>query len=528
MPDVLASVNRLGVVGAGTMGAGIAETAIAAGVPTVLIDALPEALTRAQEAIDGALRRAVERERLTAQEADAARARLTLGAGAGDLASCDAVVEAVSERLELKRQVFGDVAEACGPGTLLATNTSSLLVSAVARGVPHPERIVGMHFFNPVARMRLVEVVPGAATAPATVAATRALGERLGKHVVVARDGIGFLVNRCGRPFVGEALRILQEGLATAEQIDRICRMGGGFRMGPLELVDLIGVDVNLEIAESFWRQSYGEPRWRPSSLQAGLVAAGRHGRKTGIGFHDYREGAHREADPEPPPVARGAGEAGLVVVAGRGPVADGLRSRARAAGFEVRDPSVAGAGRARLFVDADPTGGAAAGGAAAGATGGGAPRAVLCAGRSLHAVGDDRACGFHLIGPLDAARLVETTALPRTDPQAVAATESFFAALGLHVERVGDAPGLVLGRIVAQLVNEAAFALGEGVGTPADIDAGMTLGLNHPRGPIAWSAAAGLEHVRAILRALVAERHEERYRMAPLLARAEDLAAGA
>jgi 3-hydroxybutyryl-CoA dehydrogenase len=277
--------------------------------------------------------------------------------------------------------------------------------------------------------------------------------------------------------------------------------------MGPFELVDLIGLDVNLEINESFWFQSYGEPRWKPSPLQARLVEAGRLGRKTGIGFHDYRHGPHRPPDPEPPPL--GDGEGRTVAIGGDGVVAKALWDRAKRAGFDVRHwhdlapPWLAVDARiGRRGVDERPC-----------------PRTILCASSDLAGCGEGRAAGFHLIGPLgDDVSLVETTTTSATDPEATQRADEFFAALGFLVERVGDAPGLVLGRIVAQLVNEAAFALEEGIAGPRDIDAGARLGLNYPRGPVEWSAAAGVGQIRAILKALGRWRGEERYRLSPLL----------
>jgi 3-hydroxybutyryl-CoA dehydrogenase len=482
--------RRLGVVGAGTMGVGIAETGLREGLEVTLVDISPHALARAAGQIadqDG---------------------RLTTSADLADLAGCDAVIEAIAESLEAKRDLFGRLTEICPTATPLATNTSSLRVAAIAAGAAEPGRLLGLHFFNPVPRMPLVELVPGPETDAATLAAARLLAEALGKRPIVAADGIGFLVNRCGRPFGNEALRLLQERIATAEQIDRICRLGGGFRMGPFELLDLIGLDVNLAINESFWAQSYGEPRWRPSPLQAQMVAAGRLGRKSGRGFYTYGDGRHRPPDEPPPDPGDGRGR--IVSISGTGVVATALRSRATAAGFAPAESRPAE--DPWLRVEADPLGRAAVDGDRW-------PRTVLCAGTSLAGSGYLTSAGFHLIGPVpERGGLAETTAGPLTDPEAAARAEDFFTTLGFATEAVGDAPGLVLGRIVGQLVNEALFALAEGVGSAADIDTGMTLGLNHPRGPLAWGEAAGLPQVRSTLDALGAWTGEERYRLAPAL----------
>ena len=499
--------ETIGVVGAGTMGIGIAETALLRGYSATVVDSSAEAIENARGRIESSFARAVERGRCGGPEAEAALENLELGDDLGPLVGCDAVIEAVSERLEVKQRLFDGLLEACRPATLLATNTSSLRVSTIAAGTADPARIVGMHFFNPVPRMELVEVIPGIATEPDVTARARRLGEGLGKRVIVARDGIGFLVNRAGRPFVGEALRLVQEQVATPEQVDRVCRLGGGFRMGPFELADLIGNDVNLEITESFWFQSYGEPRWRPSHIQRGLVDAGRLGRKSGIGFYDYSGESHRAPDPEVP--MTGGGEGRRVAILGAGQVAVGLRERSAAAGFPVDDGDPTGAA-AWLTLDARTDRGA-------GDQDGAGPRAILCAGSSLTGAGYPAASGFHLIGPTEESRLVELTRLASTDPTCFERTVEYFVALGYLTEEVGDAPGLVLGRIVSQLVNEAAFMIGEGLARPSDIDTGATFGLNYPRGPVAWAAAAGLDHIRAVLGGLEAARGEERYRPAPL-----------
>jgi 3-hydroxybutyryl-CoA dehydrogenase len=352
--------------------------------------------------------------------------------------------------------------------------------------------------------MKLVEVIPADQTGEHALATARAAGEAMGKRVIDATDGPGFLVNRCGRPFYTEALRLLQERAATHEQIDRICRLGGGFRMGPFELMDLVGIDVGFEVAKSFTELSFGEPRWRPSQIQARMVAAGRLGRKTGRGYYEYpREGGYRPDDPEPR--SPGGGDGTLVAILGGGPVAEGLRERAREAGYELRE-----GGPAELVVDAGPT--------PAEGLPGGAPLLTLCASHSLAARGEHGAVGFHLLPPLGS--LVELTRGPGTQSFAAEAAEDFFGNVGLQAEWVEDAPGLVLGRIVCQLVNEAWFAVGEGVGSEEDVDTGLMLGLGHPRGPIAWGEQIGLEHVIGVLDGLWLERREERYRPAPLLTR--------
>jgi 3-hydroxybutyryl-CoA dehydrogenase len=496
----------LGVVGAGTMGAGIAQLGCAAGMRARLHDPLPDALAAGERRVQDGLRRWAEKGRVGEDAAGLLEAVDELDG----LGGCDLVIEAAPERPDLKRQLFADLSRVCGPEAVLATNTSSIPVTSLARAAERPENVVGMHFFNPPPLMALLEVIRADQTGKRALAVAVEAGEAMGKRVILAADGPGFLVNRCGRPFAAEGLRLLQERVATAEQIDRICRMGGGFRMGPFELMDLVGIDVGFEVAKSFAELSFGEPRWRPSPIQARMVDAGRLGRKTGRGFYEYAEdGSYRTEDPAPP--EPGGGDGTPIAIVGDGPVAYGLRERARAAGFELRE-----GGPAELVVDAGPE--------PAPELPGGAPPLVLCAATSLAARGEPAAIGFHLLAPLEATRLVELTRLPSAQSFAVEAAETFFARLGFVTEWVGDAPGLVLGRIVCQLVNEASFAIGEGVGSPEDVDSGLELGLGHPRGPVAWGEAIGLPHVLAVLDGLWNERHEERYRVAPRLRHAATL----
>ncbi len=504
------SAKVIGVLGAGTMGAGIAQLATRSGAHTLLHDPFPEALARGIEKAHDGLQREAAKGRLSAADADAAAARLEPVADLGAFAPCELVIEAVPERLELKHELYARLSEIVRPECVLATNTSSLLVTAIAAAASHPERVVGMHFFNPAPVMKLLEVVAGEQSDERALALADATGTAMGKTVIRANDGPGFLVNRCNRPFGLESLRLLQERLADVATIDRVCRMEGGFPMGPFELMDLVGVETGFEISESFYAQSFGEPRWRPSPIAARYAAAGLHGRKTGRGYYDYSGERHRPEDPQPP---SGEPAEGVVVIAGAGALAEELRAAAAAAGYDVREPhDPLGDALPSLHVDCslDAT--------PASAPGGGA-RLVLCAHAPLAALdADGSAVGFHVLPPLADARLVELTRSESSSPLAAQRAERFFAALGKHVAWVGDAPGLVLGRIVCQLINEAAFALGEGVGSAEDIDRGMVLGLSHPRGPMQWCRQIGVEHVTAVLDGLWSEYREERYRLAPAL----------
>ncbi|HVY96732.1 MAG TPA: 3-hydroxyacyl-CoA dehydrogenase NAD-binding domain-containing protein [Solirubrobacterales bacterium] len=286
----------VGVLGAGTMGAGIAQVAALGGRETRLYDAFEGAAERGAERLAEALAKGVARGRWSEAEAGAARERVRAVSGLEELAGCGILIEAAPEDLALKRELFSAVAAVCGPEAVLASNTSSLRVADIAAGVPHPERVVGMHFFNPPALMQLVEVVAAPESAEWALAATTALGEEMGRTPIRAKDSPGFVANRLARPFSLESLRILADGVATAARIDEIVR-GAGFRMGPFELLDLIGIDVNLTIARSFFAQG-GEPeRWRPTPVQEAMVAAGRFGRKSGAGFYDYENGEKTPAD---------------------------------------------------------------------------------------------------------------------------------------------------------------------------------------------------------------------------------------
>ena len=283
----MTAVRRVGVLGAGTMGAGIAQVAAEAGLEVELLDPVSGAHERARDRIGGFLERRVAKGELHAGLAEAAMGRIREAASVADLAAAEFVIEAIPEELDLKRDAFRRLDAAAAPGTILATNTSSLSVGRIAEATTHPERVVGMHFFNPVPLMALVEVIAAPPTDRRVVDATLAFAQQLGKTPVEATDTPGFIVNRVARPFYLEALRILGEGAADAPTIDATMREAG-FRMGPFELIDTIGLDVNLAVSESVWEGFGRNARYLPHDLQRVLVQAGRLGRKAGAGFYDY------------------------------------------------------------------------------------------------------------------------------------------------------------------------------------------------------------------------------------------------
>lgn len=281
---------KIGVIGAGTMGAGIAQVSAQAGFETVLYDISQEFVDRGLSRIRSFLHRGRERGKITVEEEKQALARLSASLKLEDFEGSALVIEAAPEQLDLKREIFKKLDAICGPETILATNTSSFSVTAIAGATQNPERVLGMHFFNPPPLMALVEVIRGEQTSAATMEKAMTVARQIGKTPVAARDTPGFIVNRIARPFYNEAMRILGENQAEVQTIDRIMKQAGGFPMGPFELMDLIGIDINFAATESLYRASFHDPRFRPSPIQQRMVLAGNLGRKTGRGFYTYGE----------------------------------------------------------------------------------------------------------------------------------------------------------------------------------------------------------------------------------------------
>ncbi len=491
------------VVGAGIMGAGIAQTAAQAGHAVLLFDAREGAAREARAKLAATLDGLVAKGRLTAEATQAMLARIEPLASIDGAASAGLVVEAIVESLDAKRALFKQLEGIVGERCVLATNTSSISVTAIANGLAHPGRLVGMHFFNPVPLMKLVEVVSGLHTDPAVAEAIFELGKAWGKTPVHAKSTPGFIVNRIARPYYAETLALLHEQAATPQVLDA-CLKAAGFRMGPCELMDLIGHDTNFAVTNSVYEANFQDKRYVPSLVQKEMVDGGLLGRKSSRGFYRYPDGvpALPVAVHEAPQTAR------EVVVHGVGPIADMLEAAA------TRALEAQGWGPAR------ERGSAWIGLAIDGA------RLVMTDGRSAgeHAAATDAdniaVFDRPLVLPCPPGSALAFAVAPGASEGWHAQAAAWLAALGFAPLPIADAPGLVVARTVAMLINEAADAVQQGVCSQAGADAAMKLGVNYPRGPFEWLADWSAREVVALLDALNHHHRGERYRVSPWLQR--------
>lgn len=486
------------VLGSGTMGRGIARVAAGAGHPVVLFDIDRDALQRARAEIKRYLDRDVERGRLDSDVADAIGGRIEYTAELSPVGDALLVIEAIVEDLDAKVSLLRQVESQTADTAIIATNTSSLSVTAIGAGVTRPGRLAGMHFFNPAPVMPLVEIVRGAATEAGVLDALSATAEAWGKTPVRAASTPGFIVNRVARPFYGEALRIVEEDIATPTEVDEIVTGAGGFRMGPFALMDLVGLDVNLAVSRSVYEQTFHDPRFTPNHIQEELVAAGRLGRKTGRGFYDYEQ----EGDQPQPRVVTGTKAVDSVIFHAAGPETAGLVARLEAADVKV----MPGFG---------PAPGIALGGT------------LLWPSNGLPAFAVDSSVPDLTVVALDAAvdwSTASVVAIAGGDEQARDNAASILAAAGIEARLVNDGPGLVMLRILAQLASVAADAVLKGVAAANDIDLAMRLGTNYPIGPLEWADQVGAQRVVTALDNMADFYGEPRYRPAPLLRRAASL----
>ena len=495
------------VVGAGIMGTGIAQVAAQAGHSVLLFDAQTAAADAAKARLEATFEKLVNKSKLSDDEATTILSRIEAIASLDAANGAGLVIEAIVESMEAKRELFQQLANIVSSDCILATNTSSISVTAIANGLRYPERLVGMHFFNPAPLMKLVEVVSGLQTTKMVADAVFELSEVWGKVPVHARSTPGFIVNRIARPFYAESLALLQEQAASPATLDA-CLRGAGFRMGPCELMDLIGHDTNLSVTRSVYEANFYDRRYAPSLIQQELVDAGQLGRKTGHGFFDYNAGAQI---PTPDLQTKDAPAAtNKLVVHGEGPIAEHMVAALGQQGCQFErqnDSNWIGLqeDEARLCLTdgrcAAELGGAALGGAASGG-------AAL--GRNV-AVFDLPMC-------FETGTQLAWSHAECATTQWVDNASRWLALLGFTPRSVKDVPGLVVARTIAMLINEAADAVQQGVCDTAAADTAMKFGVNYPAGPFEWLADWNVTTVIELLDRLDRHYRGERYRVSPWL----------
>ncbi len=494
--DPSASDVTVGVVGTGSMGRGIMQVSAQGGMRVIAFDEKPGAAQAAKDFIAKMLERAVEKGSIPPAEAQAAVDRITVAGSLEEVAKANLVVEAIIERLDVKQAVFAELDALAGPDTIIASNTSSIPITAIASACKWPERVCGMHFFNPVPLMRLVEVIPGLKTAPWVADAMIAMGRRMTREPVLCTDSPAFLVNHVGRAFVPEAQRLLTENIATVADIDRILTGAPGFRLGPFSLADMVGIDVQHSVMESVYALFYGEPAFTPFPISAQRVAGGQLGQKTGAGWYRYENGKKVEPPLAPVPAAQPKSvwvrpsehhpelQAPLIELFTRAGATLERGERPSAEALIVLTPIGWDLTTAVVDLELDPR----------------------------------RSVAIDVLFGMKGPRTLMVT--PATDPAMRDAAHALLAADGQGVVVINDSPGFVAQRVVAMIVNIACGVAQRAIATPADIDKGTKLGLGYPFGPLEWGDRLGAGRILHILERLQAFYGEPRYRPNPWLKR--------
>lgn len=564
-------IKKVGVVGCGTMGSGICEVAARNGFDVVFSEISAEAVAAGQERITRSVERAVERAKMDRGEADALLARISSTTKLSDLADCDMVFEAVPEQLDLKKKVFSTLDEILGEEAILATNTSSLPVIDMAVSTNRTHRVIGFHFFNPAQVMPLVELVRTVTTDDSVIDATRSFAEALGKTPVVARDRAGFIANLLLFPYLNSAVRMLDQGFASREDIDAAMQLGCGHPMGPLALLDLIGLDSAYEICEALWRQ-FRDDQDAPAPLIKQYMVAGYLGRKAGRGFYKYAAPESSKIVDLDTGVGEGeefVSEIQTVGVVGTGLMASGIAEVAAKAGHQVilRGRSEASIKKSKAAVEKSLGKAVAKGKLEQSAADeilaritttleysdfGEAdvvveavaedlplkleifreldrsvkPDAVLATTTSSLSVVDlaavterpDRVIGLHFFNPAPIMKLVEVVRTVATDDAVVARSTAWIREINKHPVQCRDRAGFIVNFLLFPYLNDAVRMHEEGYSSPQDIDAAMKLGCGHPMGPFQLMDIVGLDVTYAILDSLHDEFRERRYAPAPLL----------
>ena len=490
----MATNEKIGVVGAGVMGRGIAQLFAQSGFSVTLFDAEPGVAANARAAVLELLSRQVEKGKLTAANLVGIAARLGTCASLDEFSGCDIVIEAVVEDLSVKQAIFGQIERVVDASAIIASNTSSLTISALAAVCTTPERVAGLHFFNPVPLMKIVEVIPGIWTDPAVSARLAELVARTGHRSVLAADQPGFLINHAGRALYTEGLRIIEENAADAATVDLVMRESCGFRMGPFELLDLTGLDVSGKVMQSIFDQFQHDPRYRPSSLIPPRIAAGLYGRKSGRGFYDYAQGAPtRPAEPPVPPATNGK------VWIEPGDAASDIAALLRRGGAQSVDSPAEADVQLVLPLGEDAT-----------------------AAAIRHGLDAGRVVALDRLIPSDKRQVI--MAPPGADPTATARVAGWIAAAGVSVSIIGDSTGFIAQRILSMIVNTGCEIAQRKIASPMDIDTAVTIGLGYPKGPLELGDAIGPARVLQILSAIQTLSGDPRYRPSPWLRRRASL----